>query len=103
MATDYDAPRENLTEDSLTTSMMESPIARRANANKDANFFDEADLNESLEFPGADLSSLSSDELASPIQLQRAGEFVCSGCFLVSPRHRRARTINGRPFCLDCA
>jgi Domain of unknown function (DUF4193) len=102
MATDYDAPRrgdvEELTEDSL-----EELKARRAEAQSGSIDVDETDLNESLELPGADLSSLSGEELTVRVLPKQADEFTCSSCFLVHHRSRLARHRNGQFLCRDCA
>jgi len=102
MATDYDAPRrgdvEELTEDSL-----EELKARRAEAQSGSIDVDETDLNESLELPGADLSSLSGEELTVRVLPKQADEFTCSSCFLVHHRSRLARRRNGQFLCRDCA
>lgn len=101
MATDYDAPRrgdvEELTEDSL-----EELKARRAEAQSGSIDVDETDLNESLELPGADLSSLSGEELTVRVLPKQADEFTCSSCFLVHHRSRLARSRNGQFLCRDC-
>jgi hypothetical protein len=102
MATDYDAPRrgevEELGEDSL-----EELKARRAEAQSGTIDVDETELNESLELPGADLSSLSGEELTVRVLPKQADEFTCASCFLVHHRSRLARERNGQPICRDCA
>jgi hypothetical protein len=102
MATDYDAPRrgevEEMGEDSL-----EELKARRAEAQSGTIDVDETELNESLELPGADLSSLSGEELTVRVLPKQADEFTCASCFLVHHRSRLARTRNGQPICRDCA
>ncbi|HEY8826155.1 MAG TPA: DUF4193 domain-containing protein [Jatrophihabitantaceae bacterium] len=102
MATDYDAPRrgdvEEQTEDSL-----EELKARRAEAQSGSIDVDETELNESLELPGADLSSLSGEELTVRVLPKQDDEFTCSRCFLVHHRSRLARRRNGQFICRDCA
>jgi hypothetical protein len=102
MATDYDAPRrgevEEMGEDSL-----EELKARRAEAQSGTIDVDETELNESLELPGADLSSLSGEELTVRVLPKQADEFTCASCFLVHHRSRLARERNGQPICRDCA
>ena len=61
---------------------------------------DEAELNENLELPGADLSG---EELTVRAVPQQADEFTCSSCFLVHHRSRLAGERNGQPICRDCA
>src|SRR3954469_20057615 len=102
MATDYDAPRrgevEEMGEDSL-----EELKARRAEAQSGTIDVDETELNESLELPGADLSSLSGEELTVRVLPKQADEFTCASCFLVHHRSRLARERNGQPICRDCS
>ncbi|HEV7191989.1 MAG TPA: DUF4193 domain-containing protein [Jatrophihabitantaceae bacterium] len=102
MATDYDAPRrgdvEELSEDSL-----EELKARRAEAQSGSIDVDETELNEALELPGADLSSLSGEELTVRVLPKQDDEFTCASCFLVHHRSRLARKRNGQFICRDCA
>ncbi|MDP9094896.1 MAG: DUF4193 domain-containing protein [Actinomycetota bacterium] len=102
MATDYDAPRrgdvEELSEDSL-----EELKARRAEAQSGSIDVDETEMNESLELPGADLSSLSGEELTVRVLPKQDDEFTCASCFLVHHRSRLARKRNGQYICRDCA
>lgn len=102
MATDYDAPRrgdvEEMGEDSL-----EELKARRAEAQSGSIDVDETELNEALELPGADLSSLSGEELTVRVLPKQDDEFTCSRCFLVHHRSRLARQRGGELICRDCA
>ena len=61
---------------------------------------DEAELNENLELPGADLSG---EELTVRVLPKQEDEFTCSSCFLVHHRSRLAGQRNGQPVCRDCA
>jgi hypothetical protein len=102
MATDYDAPRrgdvEELSEDSL-----EELKARRAEAQSGTIDVDETEMNEALELPGADLSSLSGEELTVRVLPKQEDEFTCSHCFLVHHRSRLARQKGNELICRDCA
>ena len=98
MATDYDSPRT--TEDEVGEDSLEELKARRAEAQTGAVDVDEADLAESLELPGADLSG---EELTMPVIPKRADEFTCASCFLVQHRSRIASTAGGQVICIDCA
>jgi Domain of unknown function (DUF4193) len=102
MATDYDAPRrgdvEELSEDSL-----EELKARRAEAQSGTIDVDETEMNEALELPGADLSSLSGEELTVRVLPKQEDEFTCSHCFLVHHRSRLARQKGNEMICRDCA
>ena len=102
MATDYDAPRrgdvEELGEDSL-----EEMKDRRAEAQSGSIDVDETELNEALELPGADLSSLSGEELTVRVLPKQDDEFTCSRCFLVHHRSRLARQKGTELICRDCA
>ena len=99
MATDYDTPRTD-SEESDTDSL-EALKSRRALEAQSANVdVDEAELAESLELPGADLSG---EELTVRVLPRQADEFTCSRCFLVHHRSQLASATNGRMLCLDCA
>ncbi len=95
MATDYDAPRRGDV-DELSEDSLEELKARRAEAQSGSIDVDETELNESLELPGADLSSLSGEELTVRVLPKQDDEFTCSSCFLVHHRSRLAREKNGK-------
>lgn len=99
MATDYDAPRktdEELAAESLETLQATAAASAKSNSAVDV---DEAELNETLELPGADLSDQALEVHVVPIQ---ADEFTCSRCFLVHHHSQRALD-HGEVICLDCA
>ena len=96
MATDYDAPRRGDV-DELSEDSLEELKARRAEAQSGSIDVDETELAESLELPGADLSSLSGEELTVRVLPKQDDEFTCSCCFLVHHRSRLARERNGQP------
>jgi hypothetical protein len=102
MATDYDAPRRGDV-DELSEDSLEELKARRAEAQSGTIDIDETELNEALELPGADLSSLSGEELTVRVLPKQDDEFTCSSCFLVHHRSRLAREKNGQFICRDCA
>ena len=85
MATDYDAPRRGEV-DEMGEDSLEELKARRAEAQSGSIDVDETELNESLELPGADLSSLSGEELTVRVLPKQDDEFTCASCFLVSGR-----------------
>jgi hypothetical protein len=98
MATDYDAPRReevDLGEDSL-----EELKARRVDAQSAVVDVDEADVAESFELPGADLSD---EELSVKVLPMQADEFRCSRCFLVHHRSQLAVERGGEMICRECA
>ena len=98
MATDYDSPRT--TEDELSEDSLEELKARRAEAQAGTVDVDEADLAESLELPGADLSG---EELTVKVLPRQADEFTCSKCFLVHHRSQLAETKGAALVCRECA
>jgi formylmethanofuran dehydrogenase subunit E len=102
VATDYDAPRRGDV-DELNEDSLEELKARRAEAQSGSIDVDETELAESLELPGADLSSVSGEELTVRVLPKQDDEFTCSSCFLVHHRSRLAREKNGQPICRDCA
>jgi hypothetical protein len=98
MATDYDSPRK--TDDELSEDSIEELKARRADKSAGVVDVDEADLAESLELPGADLSN---EELSVRVLPRQADEFTCSSCFLVHHRSQLARQNGSQLICKDCA
>ena len=98
MATDYDSPRK--TDDELSEDSIEELKNRRMDTISGMVDVDEAELAESLELPGADLSN---EELAVRVLPRQADEFTCSQCFLVHHRSQLARETNGVLVCRDCA
>ncbi|MDP9433257.1 MAG: DUF4193 domain-containing protein [Actinomycetota bacterium] len=98
MATDYDTPRTN--DDEVGEDSLEELKARRAEAQAGTVDVDEADLAESLELPGADLSG---EELTVRVMPRQADEFTCSSCFLVHHRSQLASERNGQYVCRECA
>ena len=96
-ASDYDAPRRpqaDLAEDSL-----DELTARRQTAQNPTVDVDEAEVADSFELPGAELTD---EELTVPVVPIRANEFTCSRCFLVHHRSQHAGERNGEPLCRDC-
>ncbi len=99
MATDYDAPRRNETDD-LAEDSLEELKARRNEAQSGAVDIDDAETAENFELPGADLSG---EELTVRVLPKQSDEFTCSRCFLVHHRSRLAEKRAGQPVCRDCA
>ena len=99
MATDYDAPRRNESDD-VSEDSLEELKARRNEAASAVVDIDESDTAESFELPGADLSE---EVLSVRVIPKQAHEFTCSSCFLVHHRSRLASDKNGVLLCTDCA
>ena len=102
MATDYDAPRRGDV-DELNEDSLEELKARRAEAQSGSIVVDEAELAETLELPGAVLSSMSGEELTVRVLPKQDDEFTCSSCFLVHHRSQLASDKGGRLICRECA
>lgn len=98
MATDYDAPRK--TDEDLAEDSIEELKARRHDQSAAGVDVDETELAESLELPGADLSS---ESLTVRVLPRQQDEFTCSRCFLVHHRSQLAKEVDGLPVCSDCA
>lgn len=98
MATDYDAPRK--TDEEISEDSIEELKTRGMDKSSGIVDVDEAELNEGLELPGADLSN---EELAVRVLPRQADEFTCGQCFLVHHRSQLAKEDNGRLICRDCA
>ena len=99
MATDYDAPRRNETDDMGEDSLDELK-ARRNEAQSSVVDVDESDTAESFELPGADLSG---EELTVKVLPMQQDEFRCARCFLVHHRSQLAVERNGELICRECA
>lgn len=101
MATDYDAPRRSEA-DELAEDSLEELKARRNETQSGVVDIDEDATD--FELPGADLSSLSGEELTVKVLPKQPDEFTCSSCFLVHHRSRLADTTrDGGYICRDCA
>lgn len=98
MATDYDAPRK--TDEELNEESLEDLKAQHASKTSSSVDVDEADLNEALELPGADLSDESITVTVIP---KKSDEFTCSRCFLVAHTSQIAKESSAGPICRDCA
>ena len=98
VTTDYDAPRAAGAGDAEVDSL-EAIASVRADAQSPNVDLDEADAQDGVELPGADLSG---EELVMPVIPKRADEFSCVSCFLVQHRSRAAGTAGGRAICIDC-
>jgi Domain of unknown function (DUF4193) len=98
MATDYDTPRK--VDDDLGEDSIEELKARRADRQAGVFEGDEADLAESFELPGADLSN---EELSLRVLPRQADEFTCSRCFLVHHRSQLATASGNQMICRECA
>ena len=98
MATDYDAPRK--TDEELAKDSLEDLTAQQAEKASSPVDVDEAELAESIELPGADLSA---ENLTVEVVPKQTDEFTCVSCFLV--RHRSQFDHEGKsgPMCKDCA
>lgn len=98
MATDYDTPRR--TDSEIGVDNIDELKARRVEASSATVDVDEADLAESLELPGADLSG---EELIVRVIPRQVDEFICSQCFLVRHRSQLAPTSGTAMACRECA
>lgn len=97
MATDYDQPRKREGEpenDSIEELKGRSNTTQTAVIDED-----EADLADSFELPGADLSD---EELSVQVVPAQMDEFTCASCFLVRHRSQIAMEKDGQLFCKDC-
>ncbi len=98
MATDYDTPRK--TDEELAEDSIEDLKARRAEKSSALLDIDEAELAETLELPGADLSD---ERLTVEVLPRQADEFTCSKCFLVHHRSQLDHEDAVGPVCTECS
>ncbi|UZX04357.1 DUF4193 domain-containing protein [Arthrobacter sp. CDRTa11] len=97
MSVDYDAPRlapEDESNEPLDVLKTEKSATRGAVPD-----LDEADLADSFELPGADLSN---EELLVHVIPVQSDEFTCMSCFLVHHRSQLAREKDGKKYCKEC-
>ena len=102
MATDYDAPRPVAFAEPGNDSIEELQN-RRVDARSGVVDMDDADLDDALDLPGADLSALTGEDLIVRVLPKQLDEFTCTSCFLVHHRSRRDPTHSRRLVCRDCA
>jgi hypothetical protein len=98
MATDYDASRKSedeQKEESLEARRLTSGEQDKTSGKVDE---DEAEVAETYELPGADLSHETLDIEVTP---QQSDEFTCIACFLV--QHGSRQAAPGADLCRDCA
>jgi hypothetical protein len=98
MATDYDASRktdDEEKEESLEARRLTSGEQDKTSGKVDE---DEAELAETYELPGADLSH---ETLSIEVTPEQADEFTCTSCFLVL--HTSRRSSPAADLCRDCA
>jgi hypothetical protein len=98
VATDYDAPRK--TDEELAEESLEELKARRADKVNAQIDIDEAELAETMELPGADLSD---ENLTVRVLPKQRDEFTCSKCFLVHQRSMFAKQVGEDFICKECA
>lgn len=98
MATDYDAPRKS--DEELAEESIEALQARRVDPAASAVDVDEAELAETLELPGADLSD---ESLTVRVLPRQADEFTCAQCFLVHHLSQQDHEAADGWVCRDCA
>jgi hypothetical protein len=98
MATDYDAPRK--TDEELAEDSLEELKAQRAEKASSPVDVDEAELAESIELPGADLSG---ENLSVEVVPKQTDEFTCVSCFLVNHQSQLDHEGKSGPICKECA
>lgn len=96
---DYDAPRRRATDDMDTPADPLAGLTAELKA-APADLDDPAELVESVELPGADMSG---EEFTVTVVPKQDDEFTCTSCFLVTHRHRLAFARGAESVCLDCA
>lgn len=96
MSTDYDAPRVRPEDEGEDEGLTRLRAGASASAERAGSVEDEANLNEDLELPGADLSG---EALSVQVLPKQADEFTCTRCFLVVHQSQRS----SGDLCRDCA
>ena len=97
MAVDYDVRHRDSDEDVQELEELKAASAAEKGQRPDVEP-DEAEVAETFELPGADLSG---ESLSVRVDPKRVDEFTCTGCFLV--RHHTQLAVADRMLCRDCA
>ena len=97
MATDYDAPRKNDTDDTESIEALKERVPDKLSGAVDA---EDADNPGGFELAGADLSDMELDVVVLPPQ---DDEFTCVSCFLVKHRSQVDHEEKLGPVCKECA
>lgn len=97
MSVDYDAPR-GMPEEGATDPPDELRIGKAGSGGSPIDL-DGADLADSFDLPGADLSH---EELLVQVVPAQQDEFTCTTCFLVHHRSQLAREKDGKKYCSEC-
>jgi len=96
---DYDAPYRHKDSDEDVQGLEELQVASAARTAQQPNVDqDEAEIAETFELPGADLSD---ESFTVRVEPQQVDEFTCTGCFLV--RHHSQLAATDPMLCRDCA
>jgi hypothetical protein len=99
MSLDYDAPYRHKGDDEDVEGIEELKAASATRTAQRPDIDpDEAEIAETFELPGADLSD---ESLSVQVEPQHADEFMCTGCFLV--RHHTQLVATDPMLCRDCA
>ena len=97
MSVDYDAPR--VTPEEEPNAGFEELKTQKSGRREAIADVDEAELADSFELPGADLSN---EELLIQVVPVQSDEFTCMSCFLVHHRSQLAREKDGKKYCREC-
>ena len=97
MSIDYDASR-TVPEDDVTPPLDELKTEKASMGGAGIDL-DEAELADTFELPGADLSK---EELLVQIVPVQPDEFTCTSCFLVHHRSQLAWEKDGKKCCTEC-
>src|SRR4051795_8580873 len=95
---DYDSPRRPVVE--LEEDSLDELKVRKASTQSAGLDLDEADVAETFELPGADLSG---EELTVTVVPMQSDEFRCTRCFLVHHRSMVAAGSAGQEVCRECS
>lgn len=99
MSLDYDAPHRHREDGEGGQGIEELKVATATRTAQRPDVEpDEAEIADTYELPGADLSD---ESLSVRVEPQHADEFTCAGCFLV--RHHSQRVATDPMLCRDCA
>jgi hypothetical protein len=98
MSIDYDVPYRHKDDENVEGFEELQAVSATRSAQQPQVEQDEAEIADSFELPGADLSG---ESLTVRVEPRRADEFTCTSCFLV---HHHSQLVDADSLvCRDCA
>jgi hypothetical protein len=103
VATDYDTPRRNESDEPGAVDELTVHRARVRSGSVDIDTGDSRSTDSAPDLSLDLLDGLGDDGTGLPVQPIQVGEFACVSCFLVHPSSRLAARVDSQLICRDCA